>query len=481
MTESKTASVTQLEDNKVRLDVEVSGEAVKEGVEAKVDELKQQVRVPGFRPGKAPRRVIESQVGKDYLYMEALQERLPQWYSRAVVETEIRPIDQPQIDFEESPDEENGFKFSATVEVRPEAKLGEYKGLEVPKREAGIDEEQVEEQIEEMRGQFATLAAVEGRPAQEGDFAIIDFKGELMSGGELPGGEAEDYMLEIGKGELLEDFENNVVGMSAGERKQFAVTFPMDYGEESLRGQSVLFRVHVKEIKERELPPLDDDFAAEASEFDTLEEFRQGVRDQLGEQLQQQIQGEFRGRALDEAAKNAEVLVPEPMVDEKAGEMLQSFERSIQQQGLDPQQYYQIAGVDPEEMKQRVRPDAEDTVKKELVLDAVAVAEGLEADEETVMHEVGHLAEESGRSAEQVVATMRANGTYSMLEEEVVRQKALELIAESAVPVEMPEEEQEEAEELEGVEGEARAGTSEEANEETEETNETDEEEEGQK
>lgn len=475
MTEPRTASVTKLEDNKVRLDVEVSGEAVKEGVEAKVDELKQQVRVPGFRPGKAPRRVIESQVGKDYLYMETLQERLPRWYSQAVFETDIRPIDQPEIDFEESPDEEKGFKFSATVEVRPEATLGEYKGLEVPKREAEVAEEQVEEQIEEMRGQFATLAAVEGRPAQEGDFVILDFKGELMSGGELPGGEAEDYMLEVGKGELLEDFEQNIVGMNADERKQFAVTFPMDYGEESLRGQSVLFRVHVKEIKERELPPLDDDFAKEASEFDSLEEFRAGVREQLEQSLQQQIEGEFRGRVLDEVAKNAEAPVPEPMIEEKAGEMLQSFERSIRQQGLDPQQYYQIAGVDPEEMKQRVRPDAEDTVKKELVLDAIARAEGLEAEEETVLHEIGHLAEDSGQSPEQVAQMMRANGTYSMLEEEVVRQKALELIAENAVPVEMPAEEQAE-EEIAQAAAEAEASEAEAA-----EPNETNDQEEGQK
>lgn len=475
MTEPRTASVTKLEDNKVRLDVEVSGEAVKEGVEAKVAELKQQVRVPGFRPGKAPRRVIESQVGKDYLYMEALQERLPRWYSQAVFETDIRPIDQPEIDFEESPDEEKGFRFSATVEVRPEAKLGEYKGLEVPKREAEVADEQVEEQIEEMRGQFATLAAVEGRPAQEGDFVILDFKGELMSGGELPGGEAEDYMLEVGKGELLEDFEQNIVGMNADERKQFAVTFPMDYGEESLRGQSVLFRVHVKEIKERDLPPLDDDFAKEASEFDTLEEFRAGVREQLEQSLQQQIEGEFRGRVLDEVAKNAEAPVPEPMIDEKAGEMLQSFERSIRQQGLDPQQYYQIAGVEPEEMKQRVRPEAEDTVKKELVLDAVARAEELEADEETVLHEIGHLAEDSGQSPEQVAQMMRANGTYSMLEEEVVRQKALELIAENAVPVEMPAEEQAE-EEIAQAAAEAEASEAEAA-----ESNETSDQEEGQK
>src|ERR687894_2944667 len=225
------ATVTKLEDNKVRIDVEVSPEAVKQGVETKVRELRGQVRVPGFRPGKAPRRVIENRVGRDYIYMEALQDSLPTWYSAAIVENDLRPIDQPEIHFDDTLDEQKGFKFSATVEVRPEASLGEYKGLEVPKREVEVAEEQVNERIEEFRGQFATLAAVEDRPVQEGDFVIIDFRGEKMAGGPLEGGEAEDYMLEVGGGELLADFEQNLVGMSAGERKRFAVTFPADYQE----------------------------------------------------------------------------------------------------------------------------------------------------------------------------------------------------------------------------------------------------------
>lgn len=441
MTESTAANVTKLEDNKVRLDVEVSAEAVKEGVEAKVSELKDQVRVPGFRPGKAPRRMIENQVGRDYLYMEALQEQLPRWYSEAVVESDIRPIDRPEINFDGSLDEENGFKFSATVEVRPEAKLGEYKGLEVPKREVEVPGEQVEEQVEEIRSQFATLAAVEDRAVQEGDFVILDFKGELMTGGELPGGEAEDYMMEVGKDDLPPEFEENITGMKPDERKQFAVTFPMDYGEESLRGQSVLFRVHVKEIKERDLPPLDDEFAKEASEFETLEEFRGAVREQLGEPLGEQVEGEFRGRVLDAVAENAEVPVPEPMIQEKAEEMVGSFERTIRQQGMEPEQYYELAGVNPQEMQQRVRPDAADAVKKELVLDAVVAAEGIEADEETAMREIRQLAEQSGRSPGEIAQTMRQNGTYALLEEEVARQKALELLVENAVPVEMPEEE----------------------------------------
>ena len=171
-----TTNVTQLEDNRVRLDVEVSPEAVREGVEAKVGELKKQVRLPGFRPGKAPRRMIENHLGRDYIYMEALQESLPTWYSEAVVEADLRPIDRPEIDFDDPMDEKEGFKFSATVPIRPEAKLGEYKGLEVPKREVEVDEEQVEGQVEELRGQFATLAAVEDRAVQQGDFTIIDFK-----------------------------------------------------------------------------------------------------------------------------------------------------------------------------------------------------------------------------------------------------------------------------------------------------------------
>ena len=453
-----TANVTKLEENKVRLDVEVPPEVVRKGVEAKVRELGRQVRVPGFRPGKAPRRVIENRLGRDYIYMEALQEQLPTWYSQAVVETDLRPIDQPEIHFDEALDEQEGFKFSATVEVRPQAKLGEYKGIEVPKREIAVTEEEVDARLEELRGQFATLAAVEGRPVQEGDFVVIDFKGERMAGGPIEGAEAEDYMLEVGRQELLPDFEENVVGMNAGERKQFGVTFPLDYAEESLRGQAVLFSVHLKEIKERELPPLDDEFAKEASEFETLDELRAAVREQLEAAVEQRVAGEFRGRVLDAVANNADVEVPEVMVHEKAHEMVESFERSIRAQGMEPEQYYQLAGSDHHDFEQRVRPDAEDTVKKELVLDAVAVAEGIEAGEEAVMHEIGHLAEESDRSPEEIAATLRANGTYALLEEEISRQKALDFLAENAVPVPMPEEEPEDDDAAEsGAEAEAEA------------------------
>jgi trigger factor len=437
-----TANVTKLEENKVRLDIEVTPDSVRQGVEAKIRELGQQVRVPGFRPGKAPRRVIENRLGRDYIYMEALQEQLPGWYSQAVVETDLRPIDQPEIHFDDPLDEEEGFKFSATVEVRPEANLGNYKGVEVPRREVEVSEDEVASSMEELRGQFATLAAVEERPAEQGDFVILDFSGERLTGGPLEGAEAEDYMLEIGRGELLPDFEENIVGMSAGGRKQFGVTFPMDYNEESLRGESVLFSVHVKEIKERDLPPLDDDFVKEASEFETLDELRAAMREQLEAAAEQRVDGEFRGRVLDVVAEGAEVDVPEVMVHEKAHEMVDSFERSIRQQGMEPEQYYQIAGTDHHEFEERVAPDAEDTVKKELVLDAVATAEGIVAEEGEVMHEIGHLAEDSERDVEEIAQVLRNNGTYSMLEEEISRQKALDFLVENAVPVAMPEEEE---------------------------------------
>jgi trigger factor len=444
-----TANVTKLEENKVRLDIEVAPETVRRGVEAKIKELGRQVRVPGFRPGKAPRRVIENRLGRDYIYMEALQDQLPGWYSQAVVETDVRPIDQPEIHFDDPLDEEQGFKFSATVEVRPEAALGDYKGVEVPRREVEISDEDVEEQIEELRGQFATLAAVEERPAQEGDFVILDFRGERLAGGPVEGAEAEDYMLEIGRGELLPDFEENIVGMEVGGRKQFGVTFPMDYAEESLRGESVLFNVHVKEIKERDLPPLDDEFVKEASEFETLDELRAAVREQLEAAAEQRVDGEFRGRVLDVVVEGAEVDVPEVMLHEKAHEMVDSFERSIAAQGMDPEQYYQHAGTNHAEFEERVSPDAEDTVKKELVLDAVAAAEGIVADDEEVMHEIGHLAEDTERSPEDIAEAMRSTGTYAMLEEEISRQKALDFLVENATPVPIPEEEEtEEDEEL---------------------------------
>ncbi|MBA2713666.1 MAG: trigger factor [Rubrobacteraceae bacterium] len=442
-----TANVTKLEENKVRLDIEVTPETVRQGVEAKIRELGRQVRVPGFRPGKAPRRVIENRLGRDYIYMEALQDQLPGWYSQAVVETDLRPIDQPEIHFDDPLDEEEGFKFSATVEVRPEANLGDYKGVEVPRRETEVSEDEVGASMEELRGQFATLAAVEERPAEQGDFVILDFSGERLTGGPLEGADAEDYMLEIGRGELLPDFEENIVGMNAGGRKQFGVTFPLDYNEESLRGESVLFNVHVKEIKERDLPPLDDEFVKEASEFEALDELRAAMREQLEAAAEQRVDGEFRERVLDVVAEGAEVDVPDVMVHEKAHEMVDSFERSIRSQGMEPEEYYQIAGTNHHEFEERVSPDAEDTVKKELVLDAVAAAEEIAADEDEVMHEIGHLAEDSERSVEEIAQTLRNNGTYSMLEEEISRQKALDFLVENAVPVPMPEEEAEETEE----------------------------------
>jgi trigger factor len=438
-----TANVTKLEDNKVRLDVEVPPEAVRKGVEAKVRELGRKVRVPGFRPGKAPRRVIENHLGRDYIYYEALQDKLPTWYSEAVVETDLRPIDRPEIHFDEPLDEKEGFKFSATVAVRPEATLREYKGVEVPREAIEVADEQVDEQLEQMRGQFATLAAVEDRPLEEGDFAIIDFRGEGMTTGEpLEGGEAEDYMLEVGRGELLPDFEQNLVGMRAGERKQFGVTFPLDYAEASLRGQTVLFHVHLKEIKERDLPPLDDEFAKEASEFETLEELRAAIREQLEDAEERRVEGEFRARVLDAVSKGADVEVPEVMVEDKVEEMLGSFERSLRAQGMEPEQYYQLAGTSAQEIKDRVRPDATDTVKKELTLDAVATAEDIRAGEDEVMHQIEHLAEDSDREPHEIAEAMRKNGTYTLLEEEIARAKALDFLAENAAPAPMPEEEE---------------------------------------
>jgi trigger factor len=213
----------------------------------------------------------------------------------------------------------------------------------------------------------------------------------------------------------------------------------MDYAEETLRGESVLFRVHLKEIKERDLPPLDDEFAKEASEFETLDELRAAVREQLEAAEERRAEGEFRARVLEAAATGAEVEVPEVMVDEKVDEMLGGFERSLRAQGIEPGQYYQIAGTSAGEIKDRVRPDAADTVKKELTLDAIVAAEGIEADEEQVMHEISHLAEDSDRDPAEIAETMRKNGTYALLEEEIARAKALDFLVENAVPTPMPE------------------------------------------
>jgi trigger factor len=248
-------------------------------------------------------------------------------------------------------------------------------------------------------------------------------------------------MLEVGRGELLPDFEENLIGMKPGERKQFGVTFPADYAEESLRNQPVLFHVHVKEIKTRDLPPLDDEFAKEASEFETLEELRTAVREQLEEAAERRAEGEFRTRVLDAVAENVDVEVPGSMVEEKVDEMLGSFERSLQAQGMEPGQYYQLAGTSAEDVKERVRPDAADSVRKELALDAVVAAEGIEADEHEVMHQIEHLAEDSDRDPQEIVEVMRKNGSYALLQEEISRSQALDFLVENAVAVPMDEDE----------------------------------------
>src|ERR671933_440974 len=233
---------------------------------------------------------------------------------------------------------------------------------------------------------------------------------------------------------------------------QFGVTFPVDYDEETLREQSVLFRVYLKEIKERDLPPLDDEFAKEASEFETIEEFRSVVREQLAAEAEQRIEGEFRALVLEAVTERAEVEVPEVMVEDKAQEMVESFERSIRRQGIEPEHYYQLAGSSPDEVKKRVRDDAVDVVKKELVLDAIVAAEGIVSDEASVMHQIHHLAESSDRSPEEIVKTMRQNGTYRLLEEEIARQKALDFLVENAVPVPISEKEEAEGSENEILE-----------------------------
>jgi trigger factor len=223
----------------------------------------------------------------------------------------------------------------------------------------------------------------------------------------------------------------------------------MDYDEEALRGQSVLFRAYLKEIKERDLPPLDDEFAKEASEFETIEEFRSAVREQLAVEAEQRVEGEFRALVLEAVTERVELEVPEVMVEDKAQEMIESFERSIRMQGIEPEHYYQLAGSSPDEVKERVRDDAVDAVKKELVLDAVVAAEGIVSDEASVRHQIHHLAESSDRPPEEIVKTMRKNGTYKLFEEEITRQKALDLIVENAVPVSISENE-----EAEGLENE---------------------------
>jgi trigger factor len=430
--------VTELLESRVRVEVEVPPESVQKGIQRAARDLAREMRLPGFRKGKAPPSLVVQRLGYGPVLQEAIRESLPRWYEEALLGSGISSVGDPDIEIVSAPEAEGdplGFKFE--IGVRPKATLGEYKGLEVGRAEPEPTDEIVDREIERIRAGFARLEPVE-RAAAEGDVLLIDFEG-LLDGKAFEGGKAADYLLELGSGQLIEGFEEQLTGAAADEERQVEVTFPDGYQAEKLAGRDAVFAVKVKEVREKVLPELDDDFASEASEFETLEELRSDIAKRVGEVVDERAEQDFRAAAVDVAVEAATVEVPDGLVVARAAERWERVERQLAGQGMSPESFLQMQGKTREEVLEESKPDAERELRREAVLAAIVEAEGIEVSEEEMVEALSHTAEHERTTPEKLLARLRENGRDALVREDIQVRRAVDLIAEAAKPIPLAE------------------------------------------
>jgi trigger factor len=431
-------TVKELPDSRVRVDVDVDPKDVEGSINRTAQQLGQDMKLPGFRKGKVPPEMVVQRLGRETVLTQALESSLADWYERAMLDSGVNPVGDPKLDLPDLPDEGKPLRFSIEVAVRPGATLGDYKGLDVGRPEPEVPNEAVEGELGRLREGFAKLNPVD-REGKPGDVLLIDYEGKI-DGEPFEGGTARDYLLELGEGRVLPELEKALEGAKPGDDRQAQVPFPDDYPAETVAGKSGEFEIKVREVREKELPELDDDFAAEASEFDTLAELREHISDQIKAVLERQITERFQESALDAAVANATVDLPEPVVNARAEEMWRRVERSLQRQGMDADSYLQIQGKTREEMIEQARPEAEQALKREAVLEAVAEAEGIEVTEEDMLEALqvppGH--EDHGHpEPADALEEIRKGGREDLLRDDLRMRRALELLAEEANPIPM--------------------------------------------
>ena len=427
-------TVTELPESRAKVEVEVPAEQVERGMQRAARALAREMKMPGFRKGKAPPSLVIQRLGFDGVFQEAIRDSLPEWYEQGMLRSGISPVGDPKIEIVSAPGAEGeplSFKFE--IGVRPKATLGTYRGLEVGKAETEPDEEIVDREVERIREGFTKLEPVE-RAAAGGDVVLIDFEG-LLDGQAFEGGKASDYLLELGSNQLIEGFEEQLSGASAGEERQVEVTFPEDYQAEKLAGQDAVFKVEVKEVREKILPELDDDFAAEASEFETIAELRADIAKRVGEAVGERAEQDFRVAAVDAAATAATVDVPAVLVTARAEERWERVQRQLAASGMDPAAYLQMQGKTREDLIEESKPDAERELKREAVLAAIVEAEAIEVAEEELVEALAHTAEHERITPEKLLARLRENGREAMIREDIAVRKAIDLVADSAKPI----------------------------------------------
>lgn len=417
--------------SKGTLTFEIDVDTINKGIDEAFVETRKKITVPGFRKGRVPRQIFNQMYGEESLYQYALNKVLPDAYNEAVKETNIQPVDQPKIDIK-SMEKGQPWVLTAEVDVMPEVKLGEYKGMEVPAQDTTVTDADVDDALETKRQQQAELVLKEDKPAEKGDTVVIDYKGSV-DGEEFDGGSAENYSLELGSGSFIPGFEDQLIGHNADEDVDVNVTFPEDYHAKNLAGKDALFKVKIHEIKEKQLPELDDDFAKDVDEdVDTLAELKEKTKKQLQEEKDNQAKAAIEDAAINKAVANAEIQdIPQAMLDDDTNRQMQQYLAGMQQQGISPQMYFQITGTKEEDLKKQFANDAAQRVKTNLVLEAIVDDANLDATDEEIAKEISDLAKQYGMEEDAVKKAL----SKDMLMHDIKIRKAVDLVADSAKQV----------------------------------------------
>jgi trigger factor len=426
-------TVTELPESRVRVEAEVAPAEVQRRVEQTARQLGRDLRMPGFRKGKVPPPVVIRRIGRDAVLDEAVRGTLGRWYVDAIGAAGIHPVGDPEVHLGDLPGEGEPMTFTIEIGVRPTATLGTYKGVEVGRREPAADPEAVQAELEALRERSARLETVE-EPAGDGDFVVMDFAGTL-DGEPFAGGEGRDQLVELGSGRLVPGFEDQLRGASAGDHRTVEITFPDDYGAAELAGRTAHFEVDVKEVRRKDLPALDDDFASDAAGFDTLDELREDIAAKALETDHQRVEAEFREAVLDAVVREATVDVPEALVEARASELWERMAHSLSHQGISKEAYLQIAGRSEEEVLAEARPDAEQALRREAVIAAVVEAEGIEPADGDVLDALGAAAAREGATPEAMRERLEKAGRIDELREDLAQRAAVDLLAEHATAI----------------------------------------------
>ena len=431
-----TTTVTELPESRVRVQAEVAPKELERRLQETARELARDMRMPGFRKGKVPPPVVIRQLGRPTVLDETVRGQIGRWYVDAVETAGIHPVGEPELDLGDLPEAGAPLTFTIEIGVRPVATLGTYEGIQVGRREPKADDEAVQGELDQLREQSARLEDKEG-PAELGDFVTMDFTGYTADDVAFPGGEGRDQVIELGSGRLIPGFEDQVVGAVAGEDRSITVTFPEDYHAEDLKGQTARFELHISEVKHKQLPELDDEFASDQAGFDSLEELRDDIAEKLVEAESERIEGEFREAVVDAVVQGAEVEVPDALIEARSKELWDRMIHTLSHQGINKELYLQISGKSEEEVLTEGRPDAEQALRREAVIAAVVDAEKIDPSEGDELAALQASAVQESTTPEKLRARLIKAGRLEELREDLAQRQAVDFLAEHAQAVDV--------------------------------------------